>query len=326
MPTGGSFLYRSLQQQLPKVLRRRLRDLHFHNNDLIPNFDDLQPGVRTLIQEQVLEFGEAKLMAPDSADIPLVEIQATENEYRAVMIVAGFSIGFGESLAQQAAAQQPYVTRIDTRRTKMDGARRVIEERANTVAAYGDGTLNFTGLLNNADVTLTDSAFDPFNASNTADDIADWFLAEVGDLRVDSNNVEYPDTAIVSTELDNLLNRKRLPDSPDTIKSFILRVQNEANPNGQGIKNIYGLQECRSANLEAAGAQAGGTDKDRIVLYTMQPENIERHIMPGLIRLFPEDWVGVKDAKKLYPLYSCVSQTVVSFPGSIRYLDHPKAS
>jgi hypothetical protein len=324
MPTGGTRLYRTLQQRLPQVLRRKLRDLHFHNGDLIPNFADCQPGMRTIIQEQVLEFGEAKLMAPEAEDIPLVEVQATENEYRIVMPVAGFSYSYAETLAQQAAESGAYVSGVNTRRAKMDGARRVIEERCNSFAAYGDSSLGITGLLNNASVTLTNSSFEPFADTTTPDDLVDWFLNEVGDVRVDSNNVEYPTMALVSTELDNLLNRRRMPDSGETAKSFILRTQREANPSGMGIRAIYGLQECRSANLEANSVQSGSTNKDRIVLYDMVPENLERHIMPGMISMFPEEWVVNRGTRKIYPMYSCVSQTIVSFPGAIRYLDHAK--
>lgn len=327
MPTGGVSLYRQLQQRLPKVLKRRLRTVHFHNGDLIPNFTDLQPGMRTLIQEQVLEFGEAKLMAPEAQDIPLVEVQASESEYRVVMPVAGFSVSFAETLAQQAMATNSYSTQIESRRTKMDGARRVIEERCNSFAAFGDLGLGITGMLNNADVVLNNSSFDPFSSSTTADDLVDWFLGEVGDIVADTNNVEHPSLACVSTELSNLMERRRMPDSSDTVKSFILRTQKERSQRVPGgITDIIGLQECRSSNLEKNGVQASNTNKDRIVLYSIDPENLERHIMSGLINMFPEDWVVNRGTRKVYPMYSCVSQTMINFPGSMRYLDHAKAA
>jgi hypothetical protein len=325
MPTGGNHPYRSLQFRLNKLLERRLRELHFHNGNLIPNFQDLPPGVRTVIQEQVLGFGEASLMAPEAEDIPLTAVQATENEYRAVMVAAAFEQSWAETMAQQAASSGVYVSQVNTRRTKMDAARRVIEEKLNTVAAYGVSSMSFTGLLNNANVTLTNSSFNPFSDTTTPDDLAAWFLDEIGDVLVDSNNVEYPTTALVSTELNNLMNSRRMPDSGETVKSYILRTQREANPNGQtGIKEIYGLQECRSASLESRGVQSGGTNKDRIVLYDKIPENLERHLMPGMMSMVPEEWVAQKGMSKIYPLYSCVSETIINFPGAIRYLDHAK--
>ncbi|NEZ65526.1 DUF2184 domain-containing protein [Leptolyngbyaceae cyanobacterium CCMR0082] len=325
MPTGGTFLYRSLQQRLAKVIGRRLKTLHFHNGDLIPNFADLTPGVRTVIQEEVLDYGEAGLMAPEAADIPLVAVEAQDAEYRVVYPMAGFSYSFQESLTQQAAESDPYITRINTRRSKMQGARRVIEERCNDVAAYGESGLGFTGLLNNANVTLNDSTFDPFDAASTPDQIIEWFLNEVGGVAVDTNNVEHPTVALVSTELDNLFDRKRLPDAPETIKSFILRTQRERSQRVPGgIQDIIGIQECRSSRLEAKGVHSAGNNKDRIALYDMDPENLERHIMPGLMDMFPEDWVETRGGRKIYPMYSCVSETIIPFPGAIRYLDHPK--
>lgn len=325
MPTGGSRLYRTLQQRLNRVLRRRLRTLHFHNGDLVPNFADLRPGIRTIIQEQVLEYGEAGLMAPEAADIPLTAVEASENEYRVVYPMAGFSYSYQETLTQQASESDPYTSRVNTRRSKMEGARRVIEERCNDVAAFGESGLGFTGLMNNVSVTLNDSSFDPFDAATTADEIIEWFLDEVGDVAVDTNNVEHPTVALVSTELDVLLDRFRIPDANETIKSFILRTQRERSQRVPGgIQDIIGVQECRSSKLEAKGVHAGGNNKDRVVLYDLDPENLERHIMPGLMDMFPEEWVETRGGRKIYPMYSCVSETIINFPGSIRYLDHAK--
>lgn len=325
MPTGGTALYRSLQQKLAKLVTRRLRTLHFHNGDLIPNRAELTPGVRTLIQEEVLDYGTAGLMAPEAADIPLVAVEAQEAEYRVVYPMAGFSYSLQEQMTQQAAESTPYETRINTRRSKMSGARRVIEERCNDVAAFGEATLGFTGLLNNANVTLNNSSFDPWDAGTTALAIVEWFLDDVGQVAVSTNNVEHPSVALVSTEFDVLLDRTVLPNTNETIKSFILKTQRERSQRVPGgIQDIIGLQECRSSTLEAKGVHAGGNDKDRIVLYDMDPENLERYIMPGLIDMFPEDWVETRGGKKIYPMYSCVSETVIPFPGAIRYLDHAK--
>ena len=150
---------------------------------------------------------------------------------------------------------------------------------------------------------------------------------EVGDIAKDSNNVEYPTTALVSIDLMNLFERTRMPDSGDTLLSFILRTQREKSTLvSGGIRDIIGLVECGSATLEAKGVHSGGNNKDRILLYDRDPEILEKHMMSGAINLFPEDWVMNKGARRIYPMYACMSQTIVNFPGGLRYLDHPKSA
>jgi hypothetical protein len=312
-----------LQQRLRGVLRARRRLLPFYSGNIIPTMTDLAPGARTMVQDQVLEYGEAQLMAPDADDIPLVEVTSTENEYRIVMPVAGFAVTYSETLAQGRAAANGI--QYNPRDIKMTAATRVIEEKCSDVAAFGSTDLNFTGMVNNASVTLNDSSFDPFDAGSTADDIADWFLGEIGSIAVNTNTVEYPTAALISTSLRNLMVRRRMPDSGDNILSYVLRTQREAtNSQQQGIKDIFALPELESAKLEAAGAQSSGTNKDRIVLYPYDPEVLEKHIMSGAIDMFPEDWVVNKGARKIYPMYTCMSQTIINFPGALRYIDHAK--
>lgn len=324
MPTAGTFQYRQLQQKLRGVLRRRLRVQPFYGGELIPTMTDLTPGTRELVQDQVLEFGEAALMGQDADDIPLVEINATENTYRVVMPVAGYAVSFQEELATEVARGNGM--QYSPRDVKLTAATRVIEERCAKVAAVGSTSHGFTGLLNNAAITPINSSFDPFDAGSTADDIADWILSLIGDIFTASNNVEYPNTMLVSTQLGNLLERRRMPDSGDTVLSYIMRTQaTRASMNaGQGLKKIVPLVECGATYLEANGVESAATNKDRIVLYPMDPEVLEKHMMSGAINLFPEDWVLNKGARKVYPMYSFMSQTIINFPGAFSYIKHNK--
>lgn len=319
MPIGGAYLHRALQQRLTQVLRRRLRNLHFEDGSLIPTVPDLEPGAREIVQDQVLEYGEAKLTAADADDVPLIEVSTSENTFRVVMAVAGFSISFQEERAMSLAAKNGRNYQI--RDTKMSGARRVIAERINKVAAYGDTALNFTGMINDADVTLTNSSFDPFASTTTAQDLADFVLEELENVATDSNNVEFPTDLLTSTEFMFLLKRRQMPDSGIPVLDYIIDVQNERN-NPSGIKRLRGLQELRSANLEASGVQSSGTNKDRFVLYPLDPEVLERH--NEITQLMPEDYVQVKGTRKLYPMFGCTSQSILNFPGAFRYVDHAK--
>jgi hypothetical protein len=60
------------------------------------------------------------------------------------------------------------------------------------------------------------------------------------------------------------------------------------------------------------------------VLYPNDPEVVEKHIMSGAMAMFPEDWVVNKGARRIYPMYSFMSQTIINFPGAFSYVKHAK--
>lgn len=324
MPTGGSILYRRLQQRKNQVLRERRQRKPFADGTYIPTAFDIRPGARTFIQDRVQEYGQALIMAPDAADFPLVEITADELEYRIFMIGAAYKMTYGENQAQAFAESNNQ--QFSTRDVKMSTVVRAIEEKMNDLAAYGDTRLGVTGALNDPAVTLVNSSFDPYDRSaNTPEAVAAWFLDSIGGIAVSTNNVEYPTDAVVATELWNELAARQMSQTSETILSFILRTQREAsNQNQGGITNIWRSTECRSSNLEAAGAQAAGTNKDRIWLYPRFPDVLEKHALAGVIQSYPEDWAGQGPGFKTYPMYGCQSQMIYNFPGAIRYIDHPK--
>jgi hypothetical protein len=274
----------------------------------------------------VQEFGQAIVMSPDAADFPLVEISVDEVEYRIFMIGAGYKLTYGETQAQgfaEANGQQ-----FSTRDVKMSTVVRVITEKMNDLAAFGDTRLGITGALNDAGVTLVNSSFNPYDrATNTAEAVAAWFLDSVGGIAVSTNNVEYPTTAVVATELWNELASRQMSQTSETVLSFILRTQREAaSQNQNGITNIFRSTENRSVNLEANGAQAAATNKDRIWLYPQFADILEKHALAGIIQAYPEDWAGQGAGYKTYPMFGAQSRVIYNFPGAIRFIDHPKKS
>jgi hypothetical protein len=325
MPTGGIYQSRHLEQKVRKVLRRRNRFLPAgFSSALIPTMADITPGTREIVQDEVLEFGAAELGAIDAVDIPMVEINARENRYRVVMPRAGYPVKFAETLSDQVARGNGI--QYNPTDVRASAVLRVIEEAYNKFTMVGSSTMGITGLLNNAGVTPVNSSFDPFAATSTADDIADWVLSLIGDVFTDSNNVEYPNTMLVSSKLGNLLERRRMPDSGDTILSYIMKTQEmRARMNaGQGLKKIMPLVECGATYLEANGVESPSTDVDRIVLYPMDPEVVERHSMTGAVTAYPDDWAVIKGEVKIYPFYSFLSETMINYPGAFKYIKHAK--
>ena len=325
MPTGGIYQSRQLQYRVRNVLKARRRFLPFgYTGNIIPTMSDIQPGIRELVQDEVLEFGDVDIGAIDADDIPLVEIQGRENTYRVFMPRAGYPVRFAETLSDNVARSNGI--QYNPTQVRENAVIRLIEEQYNKLTAVGNSTLSITGMLNNANVTVVNSSFDPFDAASTPDAIANWFLTLVGDIFKNSNNVEYPNTALVSTALHELFAQRRMPDGNDTILSFIMRAQqarSELLP-GQRLENIVPLVECGSDYLEANGVESGGTNRDRIVLYPNDPEVVERHAMSGAIAAFPDDWAIVKGARKIYPMYSFLSEVMINFPGAFSYIKHAK--
>lgn len=324
MPTQGVFQSRMLERRVRQVLRRRLRMLPFFGGNLIPTITDLQPGVRELVQDQVLEFGEAQLGAPDAEDIPLVEIQARENRFRVFMPRAGYPLRYQEVLANQvAAANGQQYNPTEVRETAVI---RVIEEQTNKTIAAGSTALGLTGVLNNPNVSVTNSSFDPFDAGSTAEAIADWFLGLIGDIFKNSNNVEYPNTALVSTPLHELMARRPMSDRDTTILAYIMETQQARSRllAGQRLTDIVPLVECGSDFLEANGVESSGANKDRIVLYPRDQEVVQKHMMTGAIAAYPDDWTINKGSQKIYPMYTFCSEAIINFPGAFSYIKHDK--
>ncbi|MEM9214069.1 MAG: major capsid family protein [Cyanobacteria bacterium P01_F01_bin.150] len=321
MTIGGEYLHRALQQKLPKVLMAKRKKLLFENGVLIPTDPSLVPGAREVVQDQISEHGEAALMSTDASDIPLVEITASENNYRVAKAMAGFSISYDEEQAAAIAATNGVTYNV--RNTKQTTAARVIGERLNDFAAYGSTNLNVTGLVNDGNVTLTDSSFDPYDANSSAEDIADFILEELTAIATATNNVEDPTDLIVDTEFWGLIRRRTMKDSATPVLDFIkARLEESEVPNG--IQNIYPRPELLSTNLEAKGVQSAGTNKSRFVLYARDEELVCRY--NRITEMLPFEFTEVRNGRRLYLMQGCSTETIVKYPGSMRYVDAPKKS
>lgn len=321
MPTvGGSYLYRSLQQALPGVLKKRYRKLMFEDGSVVPTMPDLQVGARELIRDRISEYGEAAILGADAGDIPVVEVSVDEDSYRVVMIVGSFSFSFSDEMAAQQATRNGVSYNVRTAR--MEAASRVIAEKVNAFAAFGDSKLSITGFVNNANVTLNNSSFDPYASTTTADDLADFILEEMESIATSTNNVEFPTDLLVPVAFYYKLTRTRIPDTSMNVLQYIMNVQGDRSV--AAIQRIRALPELASATLEANGVQATSTNKDRFILYPLDDSVVSRHNKPtGMV---PEDYVHRKGLIINYPMYQLTSQTMIEFPGALRYTDVTKAA
>ncbi|MBD2076208.1 DUF2184 domain-containing protein [Phormidium sp. FACHB-592] len=317
---GGMYLYRDLEQRLPRLIEPRRRELPFESGTDIPTMPDLMPGAHELVSTVINDVGDAKILADGAFDFPLVDATASEDRHRVVMAVAGFHIDFQAERREMYALSNAAATlRVRQYDQKMKTCIRAIQERRNRIAAFGDTKLNMTGLLNNANVTPNNSSFDPYTAT-TATTMADFFINEVQDFYSGSSDVFFPSVALVSNTLFFRLISLVMSGTATTVKDHIEKALSE-----EGIKfEIRKRQECSAAKLEANGVLAPGTNKDRIVLYSLDPEVVERHI--EMIQMVPIKYVEVHGLKTIYPMFGCTTETIVNYPGAFAYIDVAKSA
>ncbi|MBW4422490.1 MAG: DUF2184 domain-containing protein [Myxacorys californica WJT36-NPBG1] len=302
--SAGAILKRWLEQKLPGVLEKRYRQLQFENGSLVPTMADLQPGAATLVQEQMEVVGEAAIVADEAFDIPLADVGAEEVQFKIIAVFSGFHFTF----RQMQAAQFSNVPLSDK---KAFAARRAIAEKMNKIAAFGAAKYDCTGFLNNPDVPVNSSSFNPETA--TADDVIEWFIDEIVSIESNTELTESPTVALVTPELHGILMKKRVGDSNLNIKQYIL--------GNTDLTDIRKVTELKSATLEANGVQAAATNKDRILLYPLDPEIVERHI--EMTKPLPEEY---RNAKYITPMYACTSPVIWNFPKAARSIDYVKAS
>lgn len=324
MPTSGLLLYRYLEQQLPGVLRKRYRQLRFEGsggNAVHPIIPDLKLGARELTRLRIDEVGEAKVLSEAAFDIPIVDISAEEDKYKTLLVAAAWHYDYLEEQAFMVARSNGFMQGIANVATEKERvARKAIAERHNKIGAYGVQQLSVPGFLNNANVEVEDSSFDPLNEAGgaTADDIHEFVVEQIRTMYTDSNNIDMPADFLVSDDFWFKLVGRRVPDGS---KSLLAYIKETLSDDGIPFK-ISKAKECNSAMLEANGVHDSGTNKDRLVLYVNDSEVVERHFqMP---RLVPQEFVEVRNLKRIFPLISCTSQTIINYSSAVKYIDIPK--
>lgn len=325
--TAGLHLSRRLEQLLPGVIGKRYRKLLFSEGEIVPTLADLEVGAKEVVRERVGETGTARLLANNANDIPLVNLDLGEDKYPVFMIAAGLGYSFQDMRSIQKAGN---ANMISSRR--ISAANRVIEERDNKFAAFGDTALGLTGFVNNAAVTANSTTFNPYTA--TPDQLADFFMDEISPVVRSSNSAEIPGDVIVSIDFDLLISSKRMTDGNSTVKQYVLQ-------NNDYVRSIRGVPEVGFQFLEDNGVLAGGTNKDRVIFYPFErlpqemtdeqgladmvtPEVCERHIEP--LQQFPVEWHERRDGRYIVPFFKCSTPSIINYPSAMRYTDILKRS
>jgi hypothetical protein len=78
--------------------------------------------------------------------------------------------------------------------------------------------------------------------------------------------------------------------------------------------------EASKANLEANGVKSPSANKERMVLFPLDPEVVERHV--EVIQLAPPKFIETRSMNTIYPMFGCTSPVIVNYPAAFSYVDY----
>lgn len=306
----GMFLSRQLEQVLPKLYEKRYASLWADEGIYLPATGDLEMGADTLVEETVTELGEAAIVADGANDVPVADALIDEAKFKAVAIATHFSYSILE-LNKAEKAGRPL------RDVKAKAADRALRQRTHKLAVFGSAKHGMTGFFNDANVPVVSSSYDADDAATTFADHVDFFADNFTKVKDETNLVEGIEYVLVPAKLRNIWAKSFQTGNGQSVLRYIL--ENYGAASGGTLRGIIEVNETRSADLEANGLKAAGTNEDRIVFLPNNPDAAERKFYG--MQILPPEVVGM--GYKTY-MYCGTSEPIIHYPGSMLYVDIPK--
>jgi hypothetical protein len=305
-----------LRLSLNRVLEVPLEGLPFYDGTDIPVTFDLPPGVQTVSIDFFRAVGEAALIAPGASDIPLVHVAATRDDIPVVAAVSSYETDFFGERANTFAGKE---TLVQDRRVK--AVLRVIAEKIHKFAAVGEPQLGVRGLLNNAQVTLTNSAFNGNTA--TFNDFVTFFMDIILTPIFSSNRVAMVDSIRISP---NLMRKLITSIHPTDANTTALETINKRLAALSRNVSIIERPECASSYLEANGVQAVGANLDRVLVFYNNEDVLARQMEDAVAQPFPDEYAVVKGTKRFFPMFAVTSATQIYNLDSLTYITHARVN
>jgi hypothetical protein len=280
------------------ILRRELK-----HRTYIPVSFEAGPGASTISYYQYDQVGTAKLIQNYAEDLPLANVKGRKFSSSVESIGIGFQYSLQEIRASQMAGKN-----LPDR--QMRGAMRANKELEEELSAFGRAGL-FNGFLNHPNVSLI-SALNPGSRgkrwiadSKSADEINADISLLISTIVTTTAEVEKPNALLMPSAEYIRLATVRIPDTPETMLSWLKRVQADA-----GLLRDIGTWD------KLANADAGG-DGGRLVAYDRNPDKVSLEI-PQDFEILPAQAVNL--AFKV-PTHSRFGGVVVYYPLSMCYMD-----
>ena len=309
---AGIYLRRQLEQVIPRLYAKRDPDLWGADGSVFPVVADLEPGAKTVIEETILENGEAVVMSPGDSDLPTVEVSIDETPFKTYVIAASTKWTIHELLADQKAGRG-----LQTKR--LEAMVRAIQQKVHKIALFGHLTGNANagqGIYTLGNVTVNSSTYDGDNPATTADDHIAFIADNMNQVVTSTNKVEAIDTILIPCKLWNIWTKARIPNTSSSIINYILETYNPQN--GSTLSRIMPTNESTASVLEEFGVKAGGTNEDRLIFFPASPDTVEMKMYP--LRFLPIQQMGWSFIQYAY---LGVSELIDHYPGGMLYVDIP---
>jgi hypothetical protein len=276
-------------------------------SQLIPIDTSANEWAKSITYFSMDKVGAANWFDGNATDIPLADVNRSKFEQGIEM--AG--IGYRYNLQELGQAMLVPGTNLTTERA--DSARLAYEQFMDKLAYFGDTSKNFTGLLNNANVTRADAVADGTGSSALwSTKTADQMIRDVNDalsgVHEESNTVEMADTVLLPVDAMKTLSVKRIDNTTETALTYLAKNNLYTFTTGAPltIRSVLGL------------GKAGASAKGRMVVYRRDPRVLKLHL-PMPHRFLPVWQTGpiTFDIPGIFRTGS----VEIRRPGAMRYVD-----
>jgi hypothetical protein len=295
MDDAGLFLQRQLEFIRPQVFEVTYADIKYPT--ILPVTSEAGQGAQTFTYRIMDSTGEFRLIADAADDLPRADISQVEKSIN----IRSFGGSFGYTVQELRAAQMANIA-LEQRRAS--AVRRAYEEKVESVAMFGESTVNMAGFFNNStvDIIAADKWFT--SASITAQEMLELLNYGVSAIINASNMKEQPDTILLAYEDYNKISTTRNSDSSDvTVLEYFLRTS-------PYIRNVEPINQLTK------GKNSGRLFTSRMVVYKRDPEKVQLHI-PQPLELFPPQQRGLEF---IVPAHARVGGVALYYPKSVIYV------
>lgn len=293
---AGLFLDRQLEYIRPQVFEVEYADIKYPT--ILPVTAEAGPGSQTFTYRIMDATGDFKLISDAADDLPRADVSQTEKSIN----IRSFGGSFGYTVQELRAAQ---MANLSLEQRRASAVRRAYEEKVESVAMFGEGSVNLAGFFNNAtvDVIAANKWFS--TVGTTAQEMLEILNEGVSAIISGSNMKEQPDTILMPYEDYNIVSTTRNSDSSDvTVLEYFLRT----NP---FIRNVEPINQLAAANSSLS--------KNRLVVYKRDPQKVQLHI-PQPLELFPPQQRGLEF---IVPAHARVGGVALYYPKSVKYVQAP---
>lgn len=310
--TGTVLLPRRQEQVVEGIITRKTRALAF-NGIVLPQDNTLDIATKKLTREFVDSRGEAVVIADDNDDIPLVQVAVTEESENTVLIATSYRTTIDEYDAFSLASRNGQQA-TDIIQYRVTATNQVLEEKKHQLGAFGMPTMGITGMLN-ANFELEIDATDPLSLTSATDLLA-WVNGHYKRRRIATKLIEKPNYILMTEALDTHLTTTFFDQGFKSVMDVFLESNRR-----KGLMGVMPLNELVSEELEANGVHTAGTNRDRMMIYGLNKDNICRKISRK--RQYPPEYRrrGFDN-----PIAQRVSSVFVNYEGSAEYVDYPKSA